>query len=239
MLAAAAARDCDVSVFLDTDTVLVAPVDFAAELDDALIGACISDYQSATGSDTDWAAYYASFGLELPTDRVRLQAGRQLESLPYYNAGVVAWRERLEDGAPTHVGRDWLETGLHFEREVTHPYARVNIDQFALPILGYLRGQPVKALDKHLNFNIESYGQGEGQRQSVAHYHRLGILWAHHQHGRFALEQLVTLMGPHAPQAFLHHFGEVAKRKRMKVHLAAMAASTVAAGDGPGPDPQE
>jgi len=237
LLAAAQPRDCSISVFLDTDTILAAPVDFGMALGDGLVGACVSDYRSETGTDADWAAYYGTFGLTLPRERVRLNAGRQLESLPYFNAGMVVWRERFEDGARSHIGRDWLEAAERFERDETHPYARVNIDQFTLPILGYLRGLPVKVLDQHLNFNIQAFGDSEGTRQSLAHYHRLGILWAHARHGRFALEQLVAVMGQSAPNQFLHHFGEVAKRKRMKVHLAAMEAALTA--DGAGADPQE
>lgn len=229
ILAAAAPRACDISVFLDTDTILAEPVDFAAELGDALIGACVSDYASATGTDEDWKHFYAAFDLTLPQDRVQLNAGRRLTSLPYYNAGVVIFRERTDDGLPTRIGRDWLDAALRFEAAVKRDYPRANIDQFTLPILGYLRGSPVRALGQHMNFNIQGFGQGKGQRQCIAHYHRLGILWSHDRHGRIALEDLVALMGPGAIEIYLETFGVIAKRKRMKRHIAAMADASASA----------
>lgn len=222
ILAAADERDSDVVVFLDTDVIIAEPIDFAHELGQAQIAACVSDYAPSAGSDEDWAHFYAAFDLALPSERVQFHGGRRLTSLPYFNAGVVVWRTRNAKGKPTHIGRDWLKTALQFEQKVTRPYDRVNIDHFSLPILGYLRGNPVKPLAQRLNFNIESFGQGEGQRQSIAHYHRLGILWAHERHGRYALDHLVALMGPDVINRFLGTFGAFAKRKRMKHHLAGL-----------------
>lgn len=224
ILAAACQRDCDISVFLDTDTVLAAPVDFEAELGDALIAACVSDYAASAGTDEDWIAFYTAFGLEPTADRVQYNAGRRITSFPYYNAGVVIFRERTDDDAATHIGRDWLDAALHFERSVTRDYDRANIDQFTLPILGYQRSSPVKALPQHLNFNIQSFGTDIGAAQSIVHYHRLGILWAHPTHGRQSLERLIALRGADAPDSFLEVFGPVAKRKRMKHHLSAIRA---------------
>ncbi|MEJ6388291.1 hypothetical protein [Gymnodinialimonas ulvae] len=230
ILAAACPRDCDISVFLDTDTILAAPVDFEAELGEAHIAACVSDYAASVGSDADWAAFYETFGLEPTTDRVRYNGGRRIVSYPYFNAGVVVFRERTDDGHPTQIGSDWLAAAIYFEREVQRDYARSNIDQFTLPILGYLRGAPVKALSQHMNFNIQGFGDADAIRQKIVHYHRLGVLWAHRTHGRQALERLVELHGTDAPEAFLDAFGAHAKRKRMKHHIEALRQTMVASG---------
>ncbi|ABD54752.1 hypothetical protein [Jannaschia sp. CCS1] len=223
ILAAAMPRDCEISVFLDTDTILTEPVDFAQELGGALIAACVSDYASSAGTQEDWEAFYAAYSLPLPKDRVQLNGGRRLWSLPYFNAGVIVFRERTIDGIPLEVGRDWLHTAMHFEREVTRDYGRSNIDQFTLPILGYLRKMPVKSMGQHMNFNIQAFGDGEGQPQSVAHYHRIGALWKHKVHGREALDTLAEIAGRRAPETFLEVFGLEARRKNMKHHLRAMA----------------
>ena len=216
ILAAAAPRECAVSVFLDTDTVLAEPVDFAAELGTAEVAAVVSDYRASAGDEADWAEYYGAFGLDLPPERVRLLGGRSLLSLPYYNAGVVIFRERAPDGRPTGFGPAWLEAALQFERQVRRPHDRANIDQFTLPILGYLRASPVRALPRRMNYNIQADGTDRGQAQSIAHYHNIGLLWAHPRHGRMAFEALVGLMGPGAPRAFVESFGEIARRRRMK-----------------------
>lgn len=226
LLAAAVPRECEVSAFLDTDTVMTEPVDFAGELGDALIAACVSDYASSTGTDEDWEAYYAAFDMAPTQDRVRLLGGRRLLSFPYFNAGVVVFRERSADGWPTDVGRDWLDAALKFERAVTRDYTRSNIDQYTLPILGYLRQDPIKPLGQHMNFNIQAYGDGEGQSQSIAHYHAVGALWKHNVHGRETLETLADVVDKAAPKTFLDVFGLHARRKNMKHHLRAMAEAS-------------
>ncbi|QXT38738.1 hypothetical protein [Gymnodinialimonas ceratoperidinii] len=223
ILAAAEPRDCDISVFLDTDTVLTEPVEFSDELGDGLVAACVSDYASSTGADEDWEAFYSAFDMPLPTDRVQLLGGRKLTSLPYFNAGVIVFRERTDDGVSLNFGRDWLETALRFEREVTHDYPRPNIDQFTLPILGYLRGMPVVTMGQHMNFNIQGLGNGEGQRQTIAHYHTAGALWKHNVHGRSALEAMTDVRGHKAPEMFLETYGLHARRKNLKHHLHEMA----------------
>jgi hypothetical protein len=195
ILAMAQPRRCDVSVFIDTDTVLSEPVDFARELGEAEIGACVSDYSNDANTEENWTRFYGLFGLTLPTDRVRLQAGRKLTSLPYFNAGVIVTREH-RDGVPTEIGRQWLDMALAFDAQVQVAYNRNNIDQFTLPILGYKRGHPVKALDPRLNFNIQSHGRGEGRAQALAHYHRIGVLWKHPGHAQHTLECLADLCGP-------------------------------------------
>ncbi len=116
-----------------------------------------------------------------------------------------------------------------FEAKAKREYNRSNIDQLTLPILGYWHRSPVKSLDQRLNFNIEAHGLGEGKRQTLAHYHRLGILWKHDAHARAALDGLIEVTDHTGPDQFLEHFGEHAKRKRMKHHLYEMAERVVLA----------
>lgn len=215
ILALAQPRSCDVTVFMDTDMILAEPVDFAKELGDADIGACISDYSTFGATEEAWSAFYGCFGLSLPSERVTLQAGRRLEALPYYNAGMVILREQ-RDGLPTEIGKEWLELAQKFDHQVKSEYNRSNIDQLTLPILGYKRGTPVKAMCPRLNFNIQAHGLGEGRAQSVAHYHTIGVLWAHQNHARFALNCLSDLCGADAIHRVLQRFQPHMKRKRLK-----------------------
>jgi hypothetical protein len=224
ILAACAPRDSNVSVFLDTDMIMAEPINFAQALGKAEIGAVVSDYQAYGGDEDGWAEFYGHYGLDLPTERVKLTGGRQLMSLPYYKGGLIVFRVHDTKGKPLGIAQDWLDVALTFEAEVKRDYLRANIDQLTLPILGYWRDKPVIALEQRLNFNIEAFGQGEGQRQSIAHYHRLGILWKHQVHARAALDGLIEATDASGPDQFLEHFGEHAKRKRMKHHLHAMAA---------------
>lgn len=219
ILAAAQSRKCDVSVFLDTDTVLVRPVDFAKELGRAEIAASVSDFAASASTEAHWIEYYGLFGMPLPEDRVTLRAGRRLTHLPYFNAGMVIFRERTSKTKPTGIGAEWLAMAAEFDARATMDYDRANIDQLTLPILGYKRGKPVKQLDKHLNFNIEAHGLGEGEAQSIAHYHRVGILWAHAPHSHQTLDCLTTLVGQDGLDRVMQTFLDHIKRKRLKQYL--------------------
>lgn len=220
ILAAAQPRDCEISVFLDTDMILAAPVDFAGELGAAHIGACVSDYSAPGNDDAGWNAFYGCFDLPVPDDRVQLQAGRRLVSYPYFNAGMVVFREAV-DGKRTGIGRQWLATAQKFDREIKIRYNRANIDQFTLPILGYQRGTPVKVMDPRLNFNIQAHGVGEGRAQSIAHYHRIGILWMQPDHSRETLDCLSEWCGPDMINRLLARYPHFMKRSRLKRYLAA------------------
>ena len=222
ILAAAMARDCDVSVFLDTDTLLVRPVDFAAELGGAEIAASVSDYASPATDDESWRSHYALFGLELPEERVKLRAGRRLVMPPYFNAGVILFRERDASGAPTGIGREWLEMASDFDRRQTLPLDRAFIDQLTLPILGVRRGMPVEPLAQRLNFNIQAFGSAPVEAADIAHYHKLGVLWGNEGHGRAALAALRALVGAKGLRAYGDIFGPHLRRRRMRQLLEAM-----------------
>lgn len=225
ILAAAAPRMSSISVFLDTDTLLVSPLDFEASLGNATIGACVSDYAASAGSEDDWAAFYAAFDMKPPNERMQYNAGRRLVSFPYYNAGMVVFRETTEQGEPTHIGQDWLNAALHFEQQVEREYSRTNIDQFTLPIIGYKRGTPVVSLPQHMNFNLQCFGDDVSRQQSIVHYHQMGVLWKHHRHARFALDCLCAVRGDDAAQEFLSAFGATLNnRKRLKEFLQTMTS---------------
>jgi hypothetical protein len=219
ILAAAMERDCEVSVFLDTDTVIVRPVDFAAELGEAEIAASVSDYASPATDEESWRSHYALFGLDLPEARLTLRAGRRLTLPPYFNAGVVLFRERDASGAVNGIGRDWLEMASDFDRRQTLPIERAFIDQITLPILGFRRGTPVMPLPQRLNFNIQAFDDAPASEADIAHYHKFGVLWAHEEHGPAAIDALRGLVGRSGVRTFIETFRPHLKVRRMKRHL--------------------
>jgi hypothetical protein len=224
ILAAALARDCAVSVFLDTDTVMVRPVDFAAMLGADGIAAVVSDYAIPATDVESWREHYAMFGLGLPEERVTLHAGRRLTVLPYFNAGVVLWREKDAGGAPTGIGAAWLTMAVRFDAERQVP-DRSFIDQITLPILGHTRNMPVKTLPQRMNFNIQAFGSAAADQADIAHYHNIGVLWAHPEHGLSTLRALQSLIGRDGIDRYVATFFVHLKRSRMKAHLAALAMS--------------
>jgi hypothetical protein len=65
-----------------------------------------------------------------------------MEFLPYYNAGVVIFRE-CRGTKPTGFGKGWLADGVHFDHHATRGHDRATIDQFILPITATRQGRPV------------------------------------------------------------------------------------------------
>lgn len=130
ILAAAQPRSGARTVFLDTDTVLLAPlVRKQAQTLVAAVPEGVPTWGRHTG---DWAPVYAHFGLPLPDARVRLCRGRRIEVLPYFNAGFLSFPEHGSHGQ--RFGKLWLETAAEIDHRLDIPNKRPWLDQIALPI---------------------------------------------------------------------------------------------------------
>lgn len=217
ILAASDPRDCDISVFIDTDMVFVAPIDFAALMEGAEIAAVISDYSTHSNTEDGWRAFYGLYGLDLPEERVNLLGGRRLQSLPYFNAGMIAFREKFGPDKLS-FGAEWLKDTLRFDHEMTLPILRVNIDQLTLPITARRLGQSIKQLSNEFNYNIQAYGGLEDEPKALLHYHKFGVLWANAHFGKPVLDDLRDVLQDPTLAAFFESFMPILRRKRLK-HL--------------------
>ena len=215
IMAASDPRDCDISVFIDTDTVFIKPIDFVDLLGDAEIAAVISDYSTLSNDETGWKAFYAHFGLELPPERIRLPRGKRVRCPPYFNAGMIVFRESF--GAEKRsFGTEWLADSIRFDHEVTHPFKRENIDQLTLSITTTRLGQKIKMLPNEFNFNLPAYGNSPAAPKALIHYHRFGVLWSHPEFGRLALADLQTTLGDDQLVQFLESYGPILAETRLK-----------------------
>lgn len=217
IMAASDPRDCDISVFIDTDMVFVAPIDFAALLDGAEIAAVVSDYSTHSNTEEGWQAFYGLYGLSLPDERVNLLGGRRLLSLPYFNAGMIIFREKFgPDGLS--FGAEWLKDTLRFDHEMTLPILRVNMDQLTLPITSRRLGQRVKQLSNEFNYNIQAYGGDTDDAKALLHYHKFGVLWAQPHFAHPVLDDLRAVLKDPTLSDFFASFMTILRRKRLK-HL--------------------
>ena len=215
LLAAAQPRKAEISVFLDTDTALLQSVDFAAALGDGLVAASVSDYSATANDEESWREFYGLFDLPLPAARVHLRAGRQMESLPYYNAGVVIFRER-KGTRRTGFGPAWLHDAVHFDHHAKAAHERANIDQFTLPITAERLGKPVIGLEQALNYNIQAFGTETDAPLCIAHYHNIGVLWSHGTAARHVLDCLLDMISTDEMDAYINRFFPHIKRSRLK-----------------------
>jgi hypothetical protein len=215
ILAASDTRACDISVFLDTDMVFAAPVDFAKVLGTAKIAAVVSDYSTLSNDEEGWLAFYGHFGLPLPKERVTLLKGRELTSLPYFNAGMIVFREKFGP-KKLSFGGEWLADTLRFDHEISHPYERGNLDQLTLPITATRLGYPVKPVSNQFNHNLQGHGDAPEAQPSLLHYHNFGVLWSHEARGRAALDGLQEILPDQSLDRFYESFLPILKRKRLK-----------------------
>lgn len=172
LLAAAQHRECDYSIFLDTDTCCFDSVIPPIESGDARVFAVPEGVATWGGkrNSTDWQTAYKYFRLPLPEDRVRLVRGKQREFFPYFNAGYVAFPERHPE-TNDRFGNLWLQTAVALDFGAKIPKKRPWLDQISLPIAMKRFGYSFCALDDTFNFSTKAR-EPDGEAIKLAHYHR-------------------------------------------------------------------
>ena len=176
ILAAAAPRSSDISVFLDSDTVCCAPLDFEKLVQPNTMAAVVSDYATGWYNQKRWVTAYGFFDQELPEQRVKFYRGRKLTSPPYYNAGMVGFREDVA-GDDQHLGKVWLDTASRFDWDLDLKYDRVFTDQLSLPIAATRMGLKMPYIEPIYNYNIMRRPFDPKLAPKILHYHRFIDLW--------------------------------------------------------------
>ena len=216
LLAKAEHRDCDISVYLDTDMYCRKFVDFEQGLGDADVLACTADYIAGPLNRPEkWTNIYAHFGLDVPNERRRLLAGRQLLLPPYYNGGFVVFKEAPIGTAQEHFGEAWLKDSLEIEHAEGFDNERPALDQTVLPVTLERLGINFRLGSHHLNYNLRAHGDKLYKDAALVHYHEYSTLFTYHPYGGTeALDNLEAVMGEgflqkfivryHAPLNWLH-----------------------------------
>lgn len=146
LIACAQRREHEFSIFLDTDVVLWQPFDLALMASPNTVSAAPEGRNTWGKPQGHWEQAYATFGLSVPEDRIRLARSRAL-SPPYFNAGVV--------GFPNDFPATWLETAKELD-DPKHdiPSRRPWLDQIALPIAIARSGMSYRVVDDRFNLSL-------------------------------------------------------------------------------------
>ncbi|WP_224814521.1 hypothetical protein [Hasllibacter sp. MH4015] len=210
-LAKAQKRDCDISVYLDTDMVMMKPVDFEAELGDGEVLACVADYSfGALNSPEAWREVYEFFGMDLPEERIALLAGRKLELPPYFNGGFSIFREKPIGKTKEHFGEAWLADCLKLDHADGFDDAREGLDQTIYPITIRRIGAKFTQGRQAINYNVQAHGVPSGEDIAIAHYHTFGTILRHHPSvGYAAVMNIEHLFGKKVTREFIDTYGEV------------------------------
>ncbi|MCJ8138981.1 hypothetical protein [Falsirhodobacter halotolerans] len=151
ILACLEPRDTEYTLFLDTDTAIVAPFDRADLVGAGEVGVVPEGVQGWGGNPGSWEYVYDKFGLPFPEERVRLIRSHKL-SLPYWNAGMIAF--------PTGSGfaESWFRVATELDADPNVVNKRPWLDQIALPLAIAASGLGARELGKEWNLSISHPG---------------------------------------------------------------------------------
>lgn len=178
IIACAAPRDSVATIFLDTDIVCMQSlVDDDMDIENRV---CVVPEGTPTwGKGNDrWERAYAHYDLPYPTDRVTLTRRRRIEYVPYFNAGFVAFPNKvIHDGKS--FGALWLEMAIDFDWKCPVAQKRPWLDQVTLPLTIKRFGMEYQVLSESYNFSISDRDISEDFKEAkVVHYHRARFLEA-------------------------------------------------------------
>jgi hypothetical protein len=197
ILACAACEDPDV-VFLDTDIVCVAPFAHDVLLDSKTVGVVPEGVPTWGKQEDHWPRAYDHFDMNVPPERVTLRRGRRISFPPYFNAGVVAFRNDPDESG-RRFGALWKDTAIDFDWNCAIAKKRPWLDQITLPLTLYRFGYGYQVLPDSLNFSISNRLSHElGPGNKLLHYHRVRFLAAAPQYQTI----LSDLQGFFAPDSW-------------------------------------
>lgn len=163
------------SVFLDTDMVALAAIEFADLPGPMQVSVVPEGIQSWSKELARWEVAYAHFGLKVPDERIRLLRGNRRMSPPYFNGGFIAIHEPDQiDGR--NFGALWYETALDFDWNAKVGNKRPWLDQITLPLTMKRFGFAAKVVDERNNCSISNGRKLDGLDPAILHYHRTTFL---------------------------------------------------------------
>lgn len=161
---------CRRTVFLDSDMLLLRPVDLAPLTSARL--AAVPASAAHVGQD-DWARFYRACGLPPPAVVTRtLLSGEPTP--PYFNSGFVS----ADRAIASALADEWNEcatrllAGGDLPRSVRHRF----LDQVTLPIAAARLGVDIVPLPPEWNFPSWGMKIGDGPLPTFFHYQRLARL---------------------------------------------------------------
>ncbi|OYU40585.1 MAG: hypothetical protein CFE33_00300 [Pseudorhodobacter sp. PARRP1] len=173
ILACAAARTSQRSLFIDTDTVCAAPL-LGIALQDQTAVAAVPEGLPTWGKEPDkWPRAYAFFDLPMPEDRVQLTRGRQLDYPPYFNAGFISFSDLPRADTGENFAQSWLRTAMEFDHRCPIKGKRPWLDQITLPLTMKRFGFGYQVLPEAWNFSIaDRVKLHRAKKARLIHYHR-------------------------------------------------------------------
>ena len=173
ILAAALPRTSQRSTFLGTDMICQASITDISPGDPHEVFVIPEGRRTWGKKVEDWTPAYAFFDLPMPADRVTLMRGRNVEYLPYFNAGFISFSDLAlaQDGKA--FGRLWPDAARRFDFHCPVDNKRPWLDQITLPLVMALHGMDCLILPESYNYSISNRPELTSLPQArMVHYHR-------------------------------------------------------------------
>ncbi len=161
------------TTFLDTDIIVCKDISGLRYQQDAEFLA-VPEGLPTWGKEPDkWPRAYAHIGQNIPKERVTLVRGREVQYLPYFNAGFLSFSETATGSNGTRFGTEWLKLASDFDKRCPVSSKRPWLDQITLPLTLYKHGIRWKALTDHYNYSLSNRDKIRRREMAskVIHYH--------------------------------------------------------------------
>jgi hypothetical protein len=177
ILAALEPRDSAFSAFVDSDVLFLRPNTPQALIRPGKVS-CSAAASMQWGEQSVWDGIYGLFGMEVPTERIRLMRRSAERVVPYFSSGLVVFPEGPVNGL--RFADVWYETATEIDRRSGLPARRPYLDQMSLPLAIRRAGLEWNALPEEQHYILGGKLRGEPLPEDreiyTIHYRNLKIV---------------------------------------------------------------
>ncbi|EEW26531.1 hypothetical protein [Rhodobacter ferrooxidans] len=170
-------RDGAFSAFVDSDVLFLRPNTSAALCKPGKVSASAAA-SMVWAEQTIWDTIYGTFGMPIPTERIRLMRQSGKPVIPYFSAGLVVFPETPGPGG--RFPDVWYDTARRLDRVETLDKRRPYLDQMTLPIAMQRAGLGWNILPEEQHYILGGRLRGEplpkGREIYTVHYRQLAVL---------------------------------------------------------------
>lgn len=177
IIAAMQPRDTEWSAFVDSDVLFLRP-NSVANIARAGHVSCSAAASMRWAGEEIWDVIYATFGMPIPEERIRLMRQSRKPRIPYFSAGFVIFPETPGPGG--RFPDVWYDTARILDRVETLENRRPYLDQMTLPVAIQRAGLRWNILPEEQHYILGGQLRGEplpeGREIFTVHYRQPEVL---------------------------------------------------------------
>ena len=180
ILATLEPRDTEFSCFMDSDILCLRP----NAVENIVKPGCVSLTPAASMSwarQSIWPLLYRIFGMEVPTERIRLMKQQKGKGrVPYFSSGLFSFPEGHRTADGQSFPEVWMDTAQTLDAHPDVPCKRPYLDQISLPIAIQRAGLAWNLLPDVQHFILGGKARGvplpEDRKIFTVHYRQWPII---------------------------------------------------------------